>query len=73
MQGDTGNESEMVEQGRHSQGTGGHRSGGSVFAYCDGSARYLRYWQALTPINLWGVTDSWRTNVANYTGTQSGY
>ena len=57
----TGNDFTEVEHGRHSRnGTG---SGGSNYAFADGSARYLRYWQSLTPVNLWGVTDAWRRNV----------
>jgi prepilin-type N-terminal cleavage/methylation domain-containing protein len=60
-----GNDFEMVEQGRHSQGMGS-RTGGSVYAFCDGSARYMRYWQSLTPYNLWAVMDNWRTNSAAY-------
>jgi hypothetical protein len=28
----------------------------------DGSARFIRYGRALSPINLWAVTDQWRAN-----------
>ena len=58
-----GNDFEEVEQGGHgktSQGTGE----GSVFAFCDGSARYLRRMQSISPINLWAVMPAWRTNAA---------
>ena len=58
-----GNDIEMIEQSRHSKGTGGHGSGGSNFAFCDGSVRYLRFWGSLRPYNLWAITDTWRTNV----------
>ena len=60
---DVGNEVEMIEQGRHSKTTNNKGAGGSNYAFCDGSVRYLRYWQALRPLNLWAVMDQWRTNV----------
>ncbi len=62
MQGN-GNEFEMIEQGRHSKGSGAKTAGGANFAFCDGSVRYLPYWQSLAPVNLWAVMDEWRTNV----------
>jgi len=59
----SGNDFTEVEHGRHSRtGNGG---GGSNYIFVDGSARFIRYWGALSPINLWGVTDVWRGNVAN--------
>jgi len=59
-----GNDITEVEQGRHS-GTGpGTRSGGSNHAFVDGSARYLKYGKAMSPINLWAVTEGARTNYA---------
>ncbi len=66
MQG-LGNDIDMVEQGRHSRGAGAAASGGSNFSFCDGSVRFLRYWQSLTPYNLWGVTDLWRSNLLSGT------
>jgi prepilin-type processing-associated H-X9-DG protein len=30
-------------------------SGGSVYAFADGSARYLKWGRSLDPINLWFV------------------
>ena len=63
MQGDVGNDNEMIDQGRHSRGSGGSKSGGANFSFCDGGARYLKYWRSLSPINMWGVMDAWRTNV----------
>jgi prepilin-type N-terminal cleavage/methylation domain-containing protein/prepilin-type processing-associated H-X9-DG protein len=54
-----GNDFTEVEQGRHS--TGGRRgTGGSNFAFADGSVRFLKYGQMLTPENLWAVTDEFR-------------
>ena len=57
-----GNDLEMVAHGRHSSGANANRGGGSNFAFCDGSARFLPYWHSLAPINLFAVMDSWRTN-----------
>jgi prepilin-type N-terminal cleavage/methylation domain-containing protein/prepilin-type processing-associated H-X9-DG protein len=60
----SGNDFEIVEQGRHSNSTGTKGGGGSNYAYCDGSAKYLRYWKSLIPINQWAIMDEWRTNTA---------
>ncbi len=57
-----GNDIEEVEQGRHSSGGAGSRTGGSVHGFVDGSARYLKYGSGLSPMNLWAVTDLFRTN-----------
>jgi prepilin-type processing-associated H-X9-DG protein len=57
-----GNDINMVAHGRHSKGPNASRSGGANFAMCDGSARFIRYWGSLAPINLFAVEDSWRTN-----------
>jgi prepilin-type N-terminal cleavage/methylation domain-containing protein/prepilin-type processing-associated H-X9-DG protein len=59
----SGNDFTEVEHGRHSRNAKG--SGGSNYVFADGSARFIRYWGALSPVNLWGVTDAWRQNVAN--------
>ncbi len=63
-----GNDLERLEQGRHSgtkPSTPG--SGGSNYAFDDGSARFLKYYKALNPLNLWAVTDAERIalSVAN--------
>jgi len=58
-----GNDFTEVEHGRHNRGASGGTSGGSNFAFADGSARYLKYWGSISPINLWGVTESWRKGV----------
>ena len=58
-----GNDIEEVEQSRHSAAVKS-RSGGSNYAFADGSARYLRFGRSLTPINLWAVTPLARTNSA---------
>src|ERR1043166_721446 len=52
-----GNDFEELEHARHMG-----MKGGSDFAFADGSARYLPYGRSITPINLWAIEDSWRTN-----------
>lgn len=64
---DSGNFLEVIEQARH--GTSGHKganrkNGRSNCAFADGSVRSLEYGKSLCPINLWGVTEYWRTNYA---------
>ncbi len=61
METDAGNQFTELEQGRHSAVV--KKSGGSNYAFADASVRYLPYWADLTPVNLWAVVDSWRTNV----------
>jgi prepilin-type N-terminal cleavage/methylation domain-containing protein len=53
-----GNDFTEVEQSRHSATS--RNSGGSVFVFADGSTRYLRFGQMLTPENLWAVENSFR-------------
>jgi prepilin-type N-terminal cleavage/methylation domain-containing protein/prepilin-type processing-associated H-X9-DG protein len=48
-----------IEQSRHS--SGGPNSGGSDYAFADGSARYVAWGQSLEPVNLWFVKDEMRT------------
>ena len=55
-----GNDFEELKHDRHS---GAKSAGGSDYAFADGSARYLRYGRSVAPVNLWAVTDAWRTNV----------
>jgi prepilin-type N-terminal cleavage/methylation domain-containing protein/prepilin-type processing-associated H-X9-DG protein len=61
---DSGNDLEMIDQGRHSKGIGGEGSGGSNFSFCDGHVAFLKYHQSISPVNMWAVIDSWRTNTA---------
>jgi prepilin-type N-terminal cleavage/methylation domain-containing protein/prepilin-type processing-associated H-X9-DG protein len=61
-----GNDVEEVEQSRHA-GTGPKtRSGGSNYAFVDGSTRFLKFGRSLTPVNLWAVTAAARTNYAGF-------
>ncbi len=53
----------QIDQRRHGASFGG-KGRGSDFAFADGSARFLRFGQSLSPFNLWAVTDAWRTNSA---------
>ena len=48
------NDYQVIDQNRHG------RSSGANFSFTDGSVRFLRFGQSLTPLNLWGVTDEWR-------------
>jgi len=51
-----------LEESRHG-GAGGlqNKSGGSNYAFADGSVRAIRYGQSLCPVNLWAVTEHGRT------------
>jgi hypothetical protein len=51
---------DQVEDSRHGNPRAGKKTGGSVYAFGDGSVRYLRWGQWLTPVNLWYVTDKYR-------------
>jgi len=53
-----GNDLDQVEQGCHSVARKSKYSGGSDFAYVDGSARYMRYGTTVWPLNLWAVNDT---------------
>jgi len=59
-----GNDLEEIEQGRHSGKGPKSGSGGSNYAMTDGSATFLKYLHSLSPLNLWAVTDTYRTNFA---------
>ena len=53
-----GNDLDQVEQGCHSVVHKAINSGGSNFAYVDGSARFNRYGATVWPLNRWAVNDS---------------
>lgn len=52
-----GNDADQVERGCHSTMRSGtvSRTGGSNFAFADGSARFLRFGKEVWPDNLWAV------------------
>jgi prepilin-type processing-associated H-X9-DG protein len=49
-----GDDYQELEQSRHFTGAG-RRSGGSVYAFADGHAQFLRFGRSLDPINLWFI------------------
>jgi prepilin-type N-terminal cleavage/methylation domain-containing protein/prepilin-type processing-associated H-X9-DG protein len=57
-----GNEETELEQGRHGTAQLSAGSGGSNYAMADGSARFVKYWRTLGPVNLWCVLDADRTS-----------
>ena len=54
----------QLEQSRHNSTRSDSSSGGSVYAFADGSARFLRWSKCLSPINLWAVTPAARIDNA---------
>jgi prepilin-type N-terminal cleavage/methylation domain-containing protein/prepilin-type processing-associated H-X9-DG protein len=63
LEGQGGNDFDRVEHGCHSNPR--HtRSGGSNFAFIDGSARFLRYGGSVWPLNMWAVSDADRQTYA---------
>ena len=58
----------ILNQSRHdshgTDGITGTGSGGSNHAMADGSARFIKFPQSVSPLNLWAVTDAGRTNYA---------
>lgn len=53
----------QLDQNRHDRSAQDPLEGGSNHAFVDGSVRYLKYWSALAPTNLWAVTALLRTNL----------
>ena len=58
-----GNDLERLEQGRHGTEPPTPGVGGSIYAMCDGSARFMRYYTSLNPLNLWADSDADRYNL----------
>jgi prepilin-type processing-associated H-X9-DG protein len=59
-----GNDLDQVEQGCHSVVRKAINSGGSNYAFVDGSARFMRYGRTVWPLNLWAVDDTNRLHFA---------
>lgn len=68
LEGKLGNDVEVLNHSAHGStvrtGQGG-KGGGSNYAFCDGSVQFVKHGRALGPINLWAVTERWRTNAIN--------
>ena len=60
-----GDDLNATDDSRHSNGGKG-AGGGSNHAFVDGNVRFIRYGRSRSPINLWAVTDAWRTNNATF-------
>jgi prepilin-type N-terminal cleavage/methylation domain-containing protein len=56
----------QLDQIRHCKGPGG-KDGSANYIFVDGSARYLRNGDCVTPINLWAADPTWR-NISVPTG-----
>jgi prepilin-type N-terminal cleavage/methylation domain-containing protein/prepilin-type processing-associated H-X9-DG protein len=59
-----GNDLDQIEQGCHSVARKAINSGGSNYAFMDGSARFMRYGKTVWPLNLWAVNDTNRLHYA---------
>ena len=59
-----GNDVDEIERGRHSVLRKNEKGGGSNYTFADGSARFIKYRGLLYPLNLWAVSDFFRTNRA---------
>jgi len=67
LEGNAGNDfGGILNQSRHDStsqaSTIGRGNGGSNHATADGSARFIKYPQSVTPINMWAITSYGRTN-----------
>lgn len=59
-----GNDADRVEHGCHSNNRRDHLTGGSNFAFVDGSVRFLKYGGSVNPFNMWCNDDADRMNYA---------
>jgi len=68
LEGNLGNDIEVLNHSVHGttvRTDRGGKDGGSNYAFADGSVRYLRHGRSLAPVNLWALTERWRTNAIN--------
>src|SRR5580692_1975453 len=64
LEGAGGNDfSGVLEESRHDSRGPDTETGGSNYAFSDGSARYMKIHTSLYPLNLWAISD---TNRAAY-------
>ncbi len=59
-----GNDADRVDSSKHSNTRPGAATGGSNYAFVDGSVRYLKYGTAVFPLNLWCLSEINRVNLA---------
>jgi prepilin-type N-terminal cleavage/methylation domain-containing protein/prepilin-type processing-associated H-X9-DG protein len=59
-----GNDFDKVEHGCHSVSRRTKESGGSNFAFVDGSVRYLKFGRSTWPANMWAVAEADRLKYA---------
>jgi prepilin-type N-terminal cleavage/methylation domain-containing protein/prepilin-type processing-associated H-X9-DG protein len=62
--GAVGNDLFRMERSRHNGVGQNSGSGGSNYAFADGSVRFVKFGQILWPENLWAITDAGRTTYA---------
>jgi prepilin-type N-terminal cleavage/methylation domain-containing protein/prepilin-type processing-associated H-X9-DG protein len=55
---------EDLEESRHPLSSLKKQSGSANFTFVDGSVRAIKFGHSTCPINLWAVTDQWRSNAA---------
>ena len=54
----------QIDESKHSTNLKNSDGGGSNYVFADGSVRFLRFGRSLTPINLWFIVETARTNSA---------
>jgi prepilin-type N-terminal cleavage/methylation domain-containing protein len=66
LEGASGNDfSGVLEESRHDSRGPDTETGGSNYAFSDGSARFMKVHTALYPLNLWATSDTNRTGYAD--------
>ncbi|MDB6027163.1 MAG: hypothetical protein JWM68_3386 [Verrucomicrobiales bacterium] len=51
---------QQLEQNRHSTMNKNGEGGGSNYAFCDGSSRFLKWGASLSPVNMWMISPEMR-------------